>query len=303
MEQQAEPLLKYAEELLHSYSRLIVYSGDILRSLPEPREGLSVANIKPKKDESTAFQREWQHLESVFDEYLIRLNDIRTRAHEELEAARVKCLVGENIDLTLPEAAVKLGARLAKYKRQYDFLQQVVSGGSIEDLEKEKEKEKEGQSELESQGESDGVVPTGEMDVDAGLAESTVEGMEPAPETDEPLGGSPEDMIHDGGTPAMVVIDDEEEPAVGEQEGEISQTENVVMSSNVNTPVQSVEPGHSISVDVADDEVGEMDFTSVDPIDVDAESDPDAAAFDGETIELESGSNIDDDEDMEDIFQ
>ncbi|KAJ2396300.1 hypothetical protein GGF41_008622 [Coemansia sp. RSA 2531] len=75
------------------------------------------------------------------------------------------------------------------------------------------------------------------------------------------------------------------------------------MSSNVNTPVQSVEPGHSISVDVADDEVGEMDFTSVDPIDVDAESDPDAAAFDGETIELESGSNIDDDEDMEDIFQ
>ncbi|KAJ2023240.1 hypothetical protein IWW57_004195, partial [Coemansia sp. S610] len=130
MEQQAEPLLKYAEELLHSYSRLIVYSGDILRSLPEPREGLSVANIKPKKDESAAFQREWQHLESVFDEYLIRLSDIRTRAHEELEAARVKCLVGENIDLTLPEAAVKLGTRLAKYKRQYDFLQQVVSGGS-----------------------------------------------------------------------------------------------------------------------------------------------------------------------------
>ncbi|KAJ2895107.1 hypothetical protein GGI21_005197, partial [Coemansia aciculifera] len=120
-EHQAEPLLKYAEELLHSYSRLIVYSGDILRSLPEPREGLSVANIKPKKDESTAFQREWQHLESVFDEYLVRLNDIRTRAHEELEAARVQCLVGESIDLTLPEAAVKLSARLARYKRQYDL--------------------------------------------------------------------------------------------------------------------------------------------------------------------------------------
>ncbi|KAJ1646764.1 hypothetical protein J3B02_002097 [Coemansia erecta] len=130
MDAQPEPLLKYAEELLHSYSRLIVYSGDILSSLPEPREGLGVANIKPKKDESTAFLREWQHLESVFDEYLIRLNDIRTRAHEELEAARIKCLAGEDIDLTLPEAVVKLSARLEKYKRQYDTLQSIISGSS-----------------------------------------------------------------------------------------------------------------------------------------------------------------------------
>ncbi|KAJ2751631.1 hypothetical protein GGI19_004356 [Coemansia pectinata] len=309
MEQQAEPLLKYAEELLHSYSRLIVYSGDILRSLPEPREGLSVANIKPKKDESTAFQREWQHLESVFDEYLIRLNDIRTRAHEELEAARVKCLVGENIDLTLPEAAVKLGVRLAKYKRQYDFLQQVVSGGSVEDLEKEKERES--CPELEYQDGGDGAIVTGEMDVDAGLVENTVEDMELAPETDEHLSVSPEDMSH-AGTPSMVVVDDgdEEDPAADEQADETSQTENVLMSSNVNTPmsVQSVEPSHPVSVDVADDEIGEMEFTSVDAIDVDAidvdaESDPDAAAFEGETIDLESDSNLDYDEDMEDIFQ
>ncbi|KAJ2823752.1 hypothetical protein FBU31_004184, partial [Coemansia sp. 'formosensis'] len=216
MEQSAEPLLKYAEELLHSYSRLIVYSGDILRSLPEPREGLSVANIKPKKDESTAFQREWQHLESVFDEYLIRLNDIRTRAHEELEAARVKCLVGENIDLTLPEAAVKLGVRLAKYKRQYDFLQQVVSGTSVEDVAEGRQEEFKG-----------GVVDTA-MDVDAGLAESAVEAL--APETSEPLGGSPGDTNR-GGTPSMAV-DAKEDPAVDEQAGETEQTENVIMTSN-----------------------------------------------------------------------
>ncbi|KAJ2384607.1 hypothetical protein H4S02_004736 [Coemansia sp. RSA 2611] len=292
MEQQAEPLLKYAEELLHSYSRLIVYSGDILRSLPEPREGLSVANIKPKKDESAAFQREWQHLESVFDEYLIRLSDIRTRAHEELEAARVKCLVGENIDLTLPEAAVKLGTRLAKYKRQYDFLQQVVSGGSVEDF-------KESQPEISDQGDGNAAaaVAAGEMDVD--LVDRAAEGQEFVPETDElPPGGSPADMSN------------EEDPAVGEQVADASQTANVVMSSNVNTPmsVQSVEPGPPVSVDIAEDEIGEMEVTSAaspndDTIDVDAEPDLDTTAFDGEAIELDSGSNLDDDEDMEDIFQ
>lgn len=134
MNVQPKSLLKYAEELLQSYSRLIVYSGDILRSLPEPREGLSVANIKPKKDESTAFMREWQHLEAVFDEYLIRLNDIRARAHEELEAARVRCLAGEDMDLTLPEAAIKLNVRLEQYKRQYDALQHVLKGGSFKDV-------------------------------------------------------------------------------------------------------------------------------------------------------------------------
>ncbi|KAJ1731150.1 hypothetical protein LPJ72_004093 [Coemansia sp. Benny D160-2] len=135
MEVQLEPLLKYAEELLQSYSRIIVYSGDILQSLPEPREGLSTANIKPKKEESIAFLREWKHLESVFDEFLIRLNDIRTRAHEELEAARVKCLVGEDIDMTLPEAVFKLEMRLTKYKRQYAGLLRVVDGGSVGDIE------------------------------------------------------------------------------------------------------------------------------------------------------------------------
>ncbi|KAJ2663267.1 hypothetical protein IWW48_001369 [Coemansia sp. RSA 1200] len=135
MEVQLEPLLKYAEELLQSYSRIIVYSGDILQSLPEPREGLSTANIKPKKEESIAFLREWKHLESVFDEFLIRLNDIRTRAHEELEAARVKCLVGEDIDMTLPEAVFKLEMRLTKYKRQYAGLLRVVDGGSAGDIE------------------------------------------------------------------------------------------------------------------------------------------------------------------------
>ncbi|KAJ2487540.1 hypothetical protein IWW37_005190 [Coemansia sp. RSA 2050] len=306
MEQQAEPLLKYAEELLHSYSRLIVYSGDILRSLPEPREGLSVANIKPKKDESTAFQREWQHLESVFDEYLIRLNDIRTRAHEELEAARVKCLVGENIDLTLPEAAVKLGTRLEKYKRHYDFLQQVVSGGPVEGF-------KESQPEFPDQGDRNGtdVVAIGEMDVD--LADGAAEDLGLVPETDEPLpGGSPADMSNDG-TPSMVAIDDgngEESAAADEQVVDASQAANGVMSSNVNTPmsVQSAEPGLPVSVDVAEDEIGEMEVTSAaspngDTIDVDAEPDPDTAAFDGEAIELDSGSNLDDDEDMEDIFQ
>ncbi|KAJ2547420.1 hypothetical protein EV175_005227 [Coemansia sp. RSA 1933] len=134
MEVQLEPLLKYAEELMQSYSRIIVYSGDILQSLPEPREGLSTANIKPKKEESIAFMREWKHLESVFDEFLIRLNDIRTRAHEELEAARVKCLVGEDLDLTLPEAVFKLKIRLTQYKEQYGNLLKVIGGGSVDDI-------------------------------------------------------------------------------------------------------------------------------------------------------------------------
>ncbi|KAJ2788487.1 hypothetical protein H4R20_007370 [Coemansia guatemalensis] len=134
MEANSKPLLKYAEELYRSYSRLIVYSGDILRALPEPREGLSVANIKTKKDESVLFQREWQHLEAILDEYLIRLNDIRTRAHEELDAARVRCLVGEEIDLTLPETAFKLNTRWTRYKRQYDALQKVLDGCAVEDL-------------------------------------------------------------------------------------------------------------------------------------------------------------------------
>ncbi|KAJ2847336.1 hypothetical protein IWW36_003904 [Coemansia brasiliensis] len=134
MEAQPKPLLNYAKELLQSYSRLIVYSGDILRSLPEPREGLSLANFKTKKDESTAFLREWQHLESVLDEYLIRLNDIRTRAHEELDAARIRCLAGDDIDLTLPEAVYKLNLRLTKYKQQYDALQTIVNGGSFADI-------------------------------------------------------------------------------------------------------------------------------------------------------------------------
>ncbi|KAJ2805533.1 hypothetical protein H4R21_001222 [Coemansia helicoidea] len=130
-----KPLLRYAEELQRSYSRLIVHSGDILRALPEPRGGLTAANIKSKKDESSLFRREWQHLESVLDEYLIRLNAIRTRAHEELDAARVRCLVGEDIDLTLPEAAAKLRSRLARYQRQYGALQQVLAGASVGDLE------------------------------------------------------------------------------------------------------------------------------------------------------------------------
>ncbi|KAJ2456200.1 hypothetical protein EV183_000127 [Coemansia sp. RSA 2336] len=134
MEAQPKPLLNYAQELLQSYSRLIVYSGDILRSLPEPREGLSLANFKTKKDENTSFLREWQHLESVLDEYLIRLNDIRTRAHEELDAARVRRLAGEDIDLTLPEAVYKLNLRLTKYKQQYDALQNIVNGGSFADI-------------------------------------------------------------------------------------------------------------------------------------------------------------------------
>ncbi|KAJ2077398.1 hypothetical protein H4R24_005166 [Coemansia sp. RSA 988] len=134
METNSKPLRKYAEELYRSYSRLIVYSGDILRALPEPHEGLSVANIKTKKDESILFQREWQHLEAILDEYLIRLNDIRTRAHEELDAARVRCLIGEVIDLTLPEATFKLNGRWTRYKRQYDALQKVIDGCAVEDL-------------------------------------------------------------------------------------------------------------------------------------------------------------------------
>ncbi|PIA19638.1 hypothetical protein COEREDRAFT_78952 [Coemansia reversa NRRL 1564] len=134
MEANSKPLLKYAEELYRSYSRLIVYSGDILLALPEPRECLSVANIKTKKDESLMFQREWQHLEAILDEYFIRLNDIRTRAHEELDAARVCCLVGEQIDLTLPEATFKLNTRWTKYKQQYDALQKVIDGCAVKDL-------------------------------------------------------------------------------------------------------------------------------------------------------------------------
>ncbi|KAJ2484092.1 Multiple RNA-binding domain-containing protein 1, partial [Coemansia sp. RSA 2052] len=271
MEHQAEPLLKYAEELLHSYSRLIVYSGDILRSLPEPREGLSVANIKPKKDESTAFQREWHHLESVFDEYLIRLNDIRTRAHEELEAARVKCLVGESIDLTLPEAAVKLSARLARYKRQYDLLQQVVSGGSVNDLDKEDEGE----------GDSSGIVG---MDVDAVLVGNTVADSDLfVPEAVESYMSSPEDM-NATDTPSMAAADDDgggDDDDFGADElveGTSREEASFVMSSNVNTPmsVQSAEPTHSVAVDVADEmEVASNNTPRADVIDVDAESSPD----------------------------
>ncbi|KAJ2780708.1 hypothetical protein H4R18_003295, partial [Coemansia javaensis] len=119
-----KPLLRYAEELRQSYLRLLVYSGDILRVLPGPHDGLSAANIKTKREESSQFQREWQHLEWILDGFLNRLNDIRERAHEELDAARVRCLVGEDVDLTLPEAAARLAARLARYRRQYDALQQ-----------------------------------------------------------------------------------------------------------------------------------------------------------------------------------
>ncbi|KAJ2744685.1 hypothetical protein GGI20_002782 [Coemansia sp. BCRC 34301] len=279
MEHQAEPLLKYAEELLHSYSRLIVYSGDILRSLPEPREGLSVANIKPKKDESTAFQREWQHLESVFDEYLIRLNDVRTRAHEELEAARVKCLVGESIDLTLPEAAVKLGARLTRYKRQYDLLQQVVSGGSVSDFE-----------DKEVQGEKNGI---GGMDVDANLDDNIAVDSD----STAPVGASVNDL-----SLVMAAFANGGDNLVADEQVNESNREEarVAMSSNANTPM-------SVAVDVDVDVPDEMEMASnntpsAEVIDVDGESSPDAAA-DDEAIDLDSDSNIDDDEDMEDIFQ
>ncbi|KAJ2562254.1 hypothetical protein GGH12_003375 [Coemansia sp. RSA 1822] len=186
MDVQPKPLLNYAKELQQSYSRLIVYSGDILRALPEPREGLSAANFKTKKDESTAFLREWQHLESVLDEYLVRLNDIRTRAHEELDAARVRCLAGANIDLTLPEAVVKLTSRLTKYKQQYDVLQKVKSG-CLEDI-AQTAVDQDTCMDDSSITENDSVVPVGApshpSDHMAANIENAVEGDKPKMDSD-----------------------------------------------------------------------------------------------------------------------
>ncbi|KAJ2002105.1 hypothetical protein GGI04_001407 [Coemansia thaxteri] len=310
MESQPEPLLKFAEELLHSYSRLIVYSGDILRSLPEPREGLSIANIKPKKDESTAFQREWQHLESVFDEYLIRLNDIRTRAHEELEAARVKCLTGESIDLTLPEAAVKLGTRLARYKRQYESLLQVVDGGSIEDFETVAEESSRTDHPTQD-GPDINADAAGETNINPEIAAaSIVETRDIAPVLDTPaatlgLEGhdidtqmvDEEDGIEDD--KADDYYDDYDDYDVTASQEDLAEDELVdgdadliENPSDANTPMSIQNTEHPFAT---------TDSPNAGPIDVDAE--PSANPMvDGETIELDSESDLDD-EDMEDIFQ
>ncbi|ORX74677.1 hypothetical protein DL89DRAFT_264490 [Linderina pennispora] len=229
MSSNSVPLLTYAAELLQSYSRLIVYSGDILRSLPEPREGLSAANIKPKKDESTAFLREWQHLEGVFDEYIIRLNNIRTRAHEELEAARVRCLVGEDIDLTLPASVIKLTSRLEAFKKQYEVLQHITGGGSIEDA---------------AGDDAEEVVETEEL---------------PA----EPMNVKTEEAVK------------EEGPDEAEEEDDNDFEEAVLPASEATNP--AAEP-------------------AVEAIDIGSDSHSDAIAVD-------SSSDVDNDADMEEIFQ
>ncbi|KAJ2162002.1 hypothetical protein GGF46_000994 [Coemansia sp. RSA 552] len=247
-----KPLLKYAEELLQSYSRLIVHSGDILRALPEPHSGelggeggLSVANIKTKKDESTAFLREWQHLESILDEYLIRLNDTRSRAHEELDAAKVRCLAGENIDLTLPEAAVKLGARLSKYKRQYDALQAVVGGGSVADV--------------------DDVVEPPVSAAEEGTVGEQTQGME----VDTPLDQNEKTPA----TPADLMPTDPTE------------TQEAQEAQNIPAATQASEP--------ADPDPDTQEIINIDVIGDDDDDEP---------IDIESGSEIDDDEAMEQMF-
>ncbi|KAJ1718968.1 hypothetical protein LPJ53_006177 [Coemansia erecta] len=298
MESQPEPLLKYAEELLQSFSRLIVYSGDILRSLPEPREGLGVANIKPKKDESTAFLREWQHLESVFDEYLIRLNDIRKRAHEELEAARIRCLAGEDVDLTLPESVVKLGARLEKYKRQYDTLQRIISGtvdaGELE----------------ESAG---GLSPPKDTAMDISLTPAAVrdDGLgSQMPSSsltvgrDESLAGHSDSHI-EVDTPAAAAA---ATTTVASTQQTIANGTDMDDAVSISTPmsVQSTRGptgSHSNAIDIMD--ISTPAVADNDTIDVDDTADYDEDINpDNQAIELDSNSDVDvDDEDMEDIFQ
>ncbi|KAJ2230563.1 hypothetical protein H4R99_002239 [Coemansia sp. RSA 1722] len=298
MDAQPEPLLKYAEELLHSYSRLIVYSGDILRSLPEPREGLGVANIKPKKDESTAFLREWQHLESVFDEYLIRLNDIRTRAHEELEASRIKCLAGEDIDLTLPESVVKLSARLEKYKRQYDTLQNIISGSStVDELEADHKDSRDKPSSPNGKMEIDTTRDTNEES--AAMVTLPTSASQPSKEisaVDIDVDTPPAAFV--AATPNVNVVDVDD-----------------TMNEDAFTPmsVQSANDNATDKQDITNAmEVANAATPDAEPIDVDDDYDGTEDNGDSQVIDLDSNSDVDvdddddddvDDEDMEDIFQ
>ncbi|KAJ1961107.1 hypothetical protein GGI12_003431 [Dipsacomyces acuminosporus] len=273
MEPQQTPLLTYAAELLQSYSRLIVYSGDILRSLPEPREGLSVANIKPKKEESIAFGREWQHLESVFDEYLIRLNDIRARAREELQAARIKYLIGEDIDLTLPEAAEKLSRRLAEYKKQYGMLQMVLNGGSI--------------------AEQDLAVATE-------AAEDTTVNA-----TAEASDGEGEDEDEDV---EMETIEDNIPPAAGAVSGTNGDIDlEVVSASPADADDASMDPTDNSNdyVEGTANKINEAPTIDVDSevIDIEEDDDGNGGGGDAAPVEVDSSSDVDNDEDMEKIFQ
>ncbi|KAI9505197.1 hypothetical protein BX070DRAFT_251065 [Coemansia spiralis] len=305
MEVQLEPLLKYAEELLQSYSRIIVYSGDILRSLPEPREGLSAANVKPKKEESTAFLREWQHLESVFDEYLIRLNDIRTRAHEELEAARVRCLVGEDVDLSLPEAVFKLKTRLAKYKKQYTGLLKIAGGGSVKELEGFVESLVCEEVKL---GENENKTKPSDNQDDSAITD-------PAP----PMQGSIFDSADTGTqdtteatteTPGIMVVDDDYDNIddQDQQTGAGANENNTAM--DINTPVSVRDASESRSAPAAGGvdgveamEVSDTPAPEASNLDVEAGSlfDVDNPEHQ-EAIVLDSNSDLDDEE-MEDMFE
>ncbi|KAJ1825509.1 hypothetical protein LPJ56_002630 [Coemansia sp. RSA 2599] len=318
MDAQPEPLLKYAEELLHSYSRLIVYSGDIIRSLPEPREGLGVANIKPKKDESTAFLREWQHLESVFDEYLIRLNDIRTRAHEELEAARIKCLAGEDIDLTLPESVVRLSARLEKYKRQYDTLQNIISGASTADeLEGDQKSLHERPSpskimEIDmakdvKESPASSALPMSAAEVaGAELAAKglTVEAVKEAAASDIEVDTPP---AANGNTGNGTAANEGSNAPVPNRDSTIDLDDS--MNDDAFTPM-SVQGTNDNAADVqqaadAMEIANSATSDDVEPIDIDDEFEgTEVGGGDSQVIDLDSNSDVDvDDEDMEDIFQ
>ncbi|KAJ1844277.1 hypothetical protein H4S02_002753 [Coemansia sp. RSA 2611] len=279
MEAQPKPLLKYAEELLRSYSRLIVYSGDILRALPEPREGLSAANFKTKKDESVAFSREWQHLESVLDEYLIRLNDIRTRAHEELDAARVRCLAGADVDLTLPEAVAKLTSRLSRYKRQYDVLQKVTGGCSLEDV------AEAAALDLDTDLAADGSDKAMEVEPTAATQSTQPEPTElpAAPSVEAPVAV---DTIHSSAPEAPALIasaPSETQPAMGSHDAPSEPPAQP--RSQTNSQPESI-------IDIDDDDEDDEDNALF-------EGSPNAA--DDEPVELGSDSDIDDDA-MEDIF-
>ncbi|KAJ1886698.1 hypothetical protein LPJ66_009499, partial [Kickxella alabastrina] len=252
------------------------------------------------------------HLESVFDEYLIRLNDVRARAHEELEAARIKCLAGEDIDLTLPEAQVSLGVRLEKYKRQYDTLQQIISGVPI----------------TEELNESSGEQPFGNMEVDASdmgnaAVETRIEDTALEVQTSD-------DIVVD--TPPTLSLKSHVQSTHQENSLDVDAQDTVSlidgnMDDDVNTPMSAQDAYKITEIDGNEDDIDNIDTTNdmdtstpaptteavpivvdmaadtldAETIDLDAEFGSDYNEY-SQAIELDSGSEVDD-EDMEDIFQ
>ncbi|KAJ1886729.1 hypothetical protein LPJ66_009482, partial [Kickxella alabastrina] len=252
------------------------------------------------------------HLESVFDEYLIRLNDVRARAHEELEAARIKCLAGEDIDLTLPEAQVRLGVRLEKYKRQYDTLQQIISGVPI----------------TEELNESSGEQPFGNMEVDPSDMDNAAVEVRIEDTTLEVQ--TSDDIVVD--TPPTLSLTSHVQSTHQENSLDVDaqDTASLIdsnMDDDVNTPMSAQDAYEITEIDSNDDDTDNIDTADdmdtsapaptteaasivagmaadtldAETIDLDAEFGSDYNEY-SKAIELDSGSEVDD-EDMEDIFQ